>query len=243
MLLTDLCPMDVLLQRIGRLHRHSRRRPAGFEHASAIVLVPDRADLDGYLGAKGQAHGLHGIGGLVYPDLRVLQATWTALAVAKVLAIPEDNRQLVEATTHPAALAGVVARGGKWEQHQAWLEGRFLSEVGLATLNGASWSEPFGTVGWDRDDGRIASRLGASDRIALFTPPFTSPLGSTTHALAIPAWMVSGVEDDEAPRDVAHEGLVTTFSLGVRHYRYDRFGLALSKDAPDEAKGDSDDGS
>lgn len=38
-LITDLCPMDLLLQRIGRLHRHVRTdRPKGYETAKCIVL-------------------------------------------------------------------------------------------------------------------------------------------------------------------------------------------------------------
>lgn len=37
-LVSDLCPMDVLLQRIGRLHRHARGRPQGFDTATAVVV-------------------------------------------------------------------------------------------------------------------------------------------------------------------------------------------------------------
>ncbi|MCA8928107.1 MAG: CRISPR-associated helicase Cas3', partial [Alphaproteobacteria bacterium] len=43
LLITDLCPMDVLLQRIGRLHRHTRpegARPEPFRHARCVVLDP-----------------------------------------------------------------------------------------------------------------------------------------------------------------------------------------------------------
>lgn len=46
-LITDLCPVDVLLQRLGRLHRHHadgsgdpRARPASFTDPSCVVLVP-----------------------------------------------------------------------------------------------------------------------------------------------------------------------------------------------------------
>lgn len=37
-LITELCPMDLLLQRIGRLHRHQRSRPAPLRQACCAVL-------------------------------------------------------------------------------------------------------------------------------------------------------------------------------------------------------------
>lgn len=40
-MITQLCPMDLLLQRVGRLHRHLRSRPAGLEEAILSVLPAD----------------------------------------------------------------------------------------------------------------------------------------------------------------------------------------------------------
>ena len=37
-LITDLCPMDLLLQRIGRLHRHTRLRPDKLSQALCLVM-------------------------------------------------------------------------------------------------------------------------------------------------------------------------------------------------------------
>ncbi len=42
LLITDLAPADLLLQRVGRLHRHANTiRPKGFEHARIFVLHPE----------------------------------------------------------------------------------------------------------------------------------------------------------------------------------------------------------
>lgn len=37
-LITDLCPMDLLLQRMGRLHRHDRARPEGLTTARCLIM-------------------------------------------------------------------------------------------------------------------------------------------------------------------------------------------------------------
>ncbi len=45
LLITDLCPMDLLLQRIGRLHRHNRSdRPLLLRNAKCIVLQTEEID-------------------------------------------------------------------------------------------------------------------------------------------------------------------------------------------------------
>ena len=40
-MVTELCPMDLLLQRSGRLHRHKRNRPEKLKKAVLTVLLPD----------------------------------------------------------------------------------------------------------------------------------------------------------------------------------------------------------
>lgn len=37
-MITELCPMDLLLQRMGRLHRHARPRPTGFDQPKCYVV-------------------------------------------------------------------------------------------------------------------------------------------------------------------------------------------------------------
>ena len=52
-LITQLCPMDLLLQRLGRLHRHGRQRPEGLDKAVCAVLDRDTPD-DGTIAVYGK---------------------------------------------------------------------------------------------------------------------------------------------------------------------------------------------
>ena len=52
-LVTDIPPGDVLLQRIGRLHRHKRARPMEFEEPRVTVLAPTLEQLAGTLNLRG----------------------------------------------------------------------------------------------------------------------------------------------------------------------------------------------
>lgn len=54
LMITELCPMDLLLQRTGRLHRHNRVRPQGLETASCFVL--DETD-DGFDSGSAAIYG------------------------------------------------------------------------------------------------------------------------------------------------------------------------------------------
>lgn len=82
-LLTQICPVDLLFQRMGRLHRHARpNRPAGFELARCTVLSVD-----------GDDYGLHK---LIYGNTRVLWRTEQLLHSTKSITFPEAYRDWIE---------------------------------------------------------------------------------------------------------------------------------------------------
>jgi CRISPR-associated endonuclease/helicase Cas3 len=222
LLVTDLAPMDVLLQRIGRLHRHARARPPGFETARAIVLVPSERDLLPFARV-----GRQGLGGRVYDDLRVIEATWQLVEAHPAWRIPEMNRMLVERATHPQVLdtlrEALSPRDPAWRRHLDAVAGT-RAQHGLEA----------GYVAFDRDapfcafrllDARAGTRLGEGDWQVVLRGAPVGPFGAPITTLRIPGWMAAGTPPEEAV-EVAGEAGVLSFAAGEAAFRYDRFGLA-----------------
>lgn len=235
LLITDLCPIDVLLQRIGRLHRHpGRPRPRGFEMPRVVVLVPKERDLGALIRHDGEARGPHGLG-TVYPDLRILEATWRILLQRSALEIPSDNRLLVESATHPTPMADLVEElGERWHAHASWIEGVTIGDEQQAQLNFMHWDSPF--LGNDKMDRkwlfpsdemarRITTRLGEADRLAVFDPALPGPFGEPVRALTLPAYWARGAAADELPAAISAAAGVIHFRFGNRDFTYDRLGL------------------
>lgn len=80
-MLTAVAPIDLVLQRMGRIFRHEDTiRPAHLQSPSQFILIPDGNDF--------------GVDGYVYPDV-LLQQTIQVLKERETVKIPEDLAPLV----------------------------------------------------------------------------------------------------------------------------------------------------
>ena len=233
LLITDLCPVDVLLQRIGRLHRHQHRqddRPAGYTTPKCVVLTPPDGDLVPLLQRSSNANGLGEHGG-VYVDLRILEATRRLIDEYPQWRIPEMNRELVERATHPAALEAIVQEmGERWQEHAIRVKGEQLADVmagGSAVIRfDKSFFADNGAVVFPGNEESIRTRLGDERVEIAFDPPAASPLGGPAVArLAMPLRWLGGAEIPPAPIAVAEGDGGFEFGVGSRRFRYDRLGL------------------
>src|SRR5690606_34242579 len=163
LMVTDLAPADVLLQRVGRLHRHQRTRPSGYEDARCVVLVPPDSLVQA-LDDRGQALGAYKRMGLgsVYEDLRILELTMRTLAKKKTVEIPKDNRLLVEAATHSDCLA--TLSDPHWQEHAELVEGQTLAQGVAAREVLADFDCYFGEFEFNERGGQISEIGRASCR-------------------------------------------------------------------------------
>lgn len=242
LMISDLCPMDVLLQRLGRLHRHQRARPPGFEAACVEVLLPASRDELARLAATKEGRGDHGWG-TVYPDLRILEATWQELEAHPQLAIPALCRGLVERTTHPHALSAVAkSLGAAGQRQEIKAHGTRYSERGLASNHLMPWDEPFGAFALPDLDGKVRTRLGLDDVAVELATPEAGPFGGAVRRLTVrPYFLGAGLATlapDTQPQIVERApGGGFVFTLVGARLRYDRLGLRPDQPAtrPQEA--------
>jgi CRISPR-associated endonuclease/helicase Cas3 len=163
-MLSDLAPVDLLLQRAGRLRRHPRD-PAGNplsangapdERGEPVlhVLGPEAVDEPGAGWIRGFLPGT----AAVYRHHGHLWLTAKYLEENPHLHLPKDSRTVIEAVFGPTAQDGVPAT---LDRTVCEVEGGWRADVSLAELNtikaGDGYGGGFGS--WtDRDDAR--TRLG-----------------------------------------------------------------------------------
>lgn len=221
LLVTDLCPVDVLLQRIGRLHRHARARPAGFMAARAVVLVP----ADGRPGSYAPRHGYGA--DRAYPDKRVLALTRRLIADHPVWTIPTMNRLLVERATHPqrldVAVTELAAADPTWTHHAQEVEGRETGQRNTASHALLDRGKPFSRFTLDADE-HISSRLGMLDR-QVDLGDQVGPFGARCGLLRIPSWLIGDTALDTEVADLRSADGIIRFTFGTARLRYDRHGL------------------
>ena len=231
LLITDLCPMDVLLQRIGRLHRHELPRPAGFEAARVAVLVPE-SGLDpltqpafdnGLGGWKSRDGGFNGI----YCDLAGLELTRRLLTDSPQWCIPEMNRALVEGATHPSRIDGLIAQKGEaWDRYNRLYAGAKAAEGMVAGLNVLSRKTPFDEcLRFPDSDERIMTRLGEEGVILTIDPPSEGPFGQPVTRIALPSRWSQGIAGN-AQVEIARDTSCSILFVADWCFRYSREGLS-----------------
>ncbi|WP_033537224.1 CRISPR-associated helicase/endonuclease Cas3 [Caballeronia zhejiangensis] len=232
MLITDICPMDVLLQRIGRLHRHKPegkdRRPDGFERARAWVLIPESGSFEACLDAPRNGLGRLKNGGGVYPDLRMIEATRRLISEKPSRMIPLENRELVERATHPDCLRSIQQElDAAWEQQAQQLEGGKGAERTIARLHALPYDAAFAKLAFPEGEERIATRLGAVDKLVEFDPPELGPFGEDVRQIAMRFHMLpNGLDADATPISIIRrDDGGFEFDLGAARYSYRRFGV------------------
>ena len=224
LLVTDLAPSDVLLQRVGRLHRHDRARPLEFDYARCVVLVPDR-DLETALTVRGEVSGeFKRIGyGSVYEDLRSLELTYRTLKEKPKVLIPDDNRFLVEKATHPEVLDSLT--GERWIQHRNLIYGKGLAKSIAASTITNMFDQYFGQIEFVEAGRAVATRLGADQLRLPLDRRVVSPFGETLTEMIIPGHMAPNELNDGVIAVEEEGGGVVILRCEERRYRYSKYGL------------------
>lgn len=87
-----ICPIDLLFQRMGRLHRHLKQRPGSYSKPQCAIVMPNIDDVELAEDPK-KIYGLHNF---VYQNTRVLWRTQCLLEQNGTIQFPEAYRDWIE---------------------------------------------------------------------------------------------------------------------------------------------------
>lgn len=230
LLITDLCPMDVLLQRIGRLHRHDRpHRPGEYEKAKCIILTPGCRDLTAGM-SEGDGRGFPGPGlGSVYRDLRIIEATWRALEsreqeVDGWIEIPKDNRTLVEEATHPTVIEEIES-DSTWQAHADQVRKLARAEALEARNNLIDRGKPFTADDNQFPGHQMKTRLGEEDIQVEFQNPQRTPFGEKVQQITLSPYFFDERPDDGKAEAVHQSGSGFRFAFAGTEFEYTSSGI------------------
>ena len=229
-LISDLCPMDVLLQRIGRLHRHSHNnRPPRYRNPKCLVLVPESGLESGLSGGLLK----HGLGastyGGVYENIVGLESTRRAIRELSPLIVPSMCRDLVERATHLDYLDQLARDlGPKWKDHLNNIVGRSSAERQIAQLHMLKRTEPFDerfTFGKSEDETYLRTRLGDDGFRVKLKSPSRGPFKENVTTFNLPAHLFRLPNREELSKDILESATLeciaeSDFLLTVGDYQF-----------------------
>jgi CRISPR-associated endonuclease/helicase Cas3 len=192
LLITDACPADVLLQRLGRLHRHRTG-------TKPTALVIDPGEVEQYIDLKGQPWGRPGQGwAWIYRNLLAVDQTMAFIRSRGRIVTPRDCRELVESATHAEHLREIAeVRGGRWVLLWRTIYGEAAMKEQLGAAGLVDWSRPYADAVINN---RFATRLG-DGTIDVMCSGLRSPLdGAAIGCLPVPARWLRDVADGEVAR-------------------------------------------
>ncbi|MGR3279693.1 CRISPR-associated helicase Cas3', partial [Acaryochloris marina NIES-2412] len=171
LMISDLAPVDLLLQRSGRLHRHTRDyRPKDLESPALWIVAPtihheEKADF--------------GESGYIY-DRHILLRSWLALRNRKSIQLPEETDSLIESVyelSAPIPNSLEPQHQDDWQSsladYQAETENSHrakANKVKLPPARGGNSPDQFTRQGEEDDEATIAAvtRLGEPSVTTIF---------------------------------------------------------------------------
>lgn len=99
LMVTEMAPVDLLLQRAGRLHRHGRSRPKNLDEPALWIMAPE---MEGQVPSFGKGTEA------VY-DYHLLLRSWLVLQKRQAISIPQEMEDLIEAVYGEGPPPGTLA--------------------------------------------------------------------------------------------------------------------------------------
>ena len=153
-MVTDLAPIDLIIQRAGRLHRHRERRGRTDVIPVLLILSPTPVKAPG----RDWFTSVFPRGGRVYEKHGQLWLTARLLAARGRIVMPEDARLLIEGVFGETAQASVPDALKYWEIQA---DGKDRGHAALAQINALRPETGYADLhGQWEDDSRTPTRLG-----------------------------------------------------------------------------------